>query len=161
VYGLSYQRALSSHSFCFRILLRKRIVIFPLGVRRPRFVFRRNPMVNPDSRNGVRFDFERLIVFQKALQAQKRIAGLLANPPRRSATVLDHLDRAATSVLLNIAEGSGKQPGSRDRSRFYRTALGSAKEAGACLIVLQARGIRTSPALGEAKSLLKEVVAKL
>ena len=114
---------------------------------------------NPEPQDG--FDFERLTVFQKALQAQERLAGLLANPPRRAAPVLDHLDRAATSVLLNIAEGSGKQAGSRDRIRFYRTALGSAKEAGACLIVLAARGTRHGPALKQAKSLFLEVVAML
>ena len=118
-------------------------------------------MENPNSGRGKRFDFEKLIVFQKALQAQKRLTRLLANPPRRSAPVLDHLDRAATSVLLNIAEGSGKQAGSRDRIRFYRTALGSAKEAGACLIVLAARGTSHGPALKQARSLFLEVVAML
>jgi len=118
-------------------------------------------MENPDCRSEKRFDFEKLTVFQKALQAQERLAGLLANPPRRAAPVLDHLDRAATSVLLNIAEGSGKQAGSRDRIRFYRTALGSAKEAGACLIVLAARGTSHGPALKQARSLFLEVVAML
>ena len=118
-------------------------------------------MENPDSKSEGSFDFEKLIVFQKALQAQQRVASLLANPPRRAAPVLDHLDRAAISVLLNIAEGSGKLAGSRDRCRFYRTALGSAKEAGACLIVLQSRGMHHGPALRGAKSLYLEVVAML
>jgi len=118
-------------------------------------------MENPDNSSDRRFDFEKLTVFQKALQAQERLADLMADPPRRTAPVLDHLDRAATSVLLNIAEGSGKQAGSRDRIRFYRTALGSAKEAGACLIVLAARGTRHGPALKQAKSLFLEVVAML
>ena len=118
-------------------------------------------MENPDRRNEERFDFEKLVVFQKALQAHQIISALLANPPRRSASILDHLDRAATSILLNIAEGSGKVAGSRDRNRFYRTALGSAKEAGACLIVLKARGPSHRPALRQAKSLFLEVVAML
>ena len=118
-------------------------------------------MENPECRGKTCFDFEKLIVFQKALQAQEHLSSLLASPPRRTAPVLDHLDRAATSVLLNIAEGSGKPAGSRDRSRFYRTALGSAKEAGACLIVLQARGTRNLQAMQEAKSLFLEVVAML
>ena len=118
-------------------------------------------MENQECRSEKRFDFEKLTVFQKALKAQEHLSGLLAHPPRRAAPVLDHLDRAATSVLLNIAEGSGKPAGSRDRCRFYRTALGSAKEAGACLIVLQARGTRHDPTLRQAKSLFLEVVAML
>jgi four helix bundle protein len=41
------------------------------------------------------------------------------------------LRRAASSVLLNIAEGSGSTGGTR-RER-YRSALGSAREVAACL----------------------------
>ncbi|HXW80182.1 MAG TPA: four helix bundle protein [Acidimicrobiales bacterium] len=41
------------------------------------------------------------------------------------------LRRAATSVALNVSEGSGSAGGTR-RER-YRNALGSARETGACL----------------------------
>jgi len=36
----------------------------------------------------------------------------------------DQLQRASQSVVLNLAEGSGK-PTSRDRARFYAIAFGS------------------------------------
>jgi four helix bundle protein len=118
-------------------------------------------MVNPNPRQKDIFDFERLAAFQKGLALLKLLSRLLANPPRKMVSVVDHLDRALSSVLLNIAEGYGKVPGSKDRKRFFRTALGSAKEAGACLIVLEARGFLPGAQQREARVLLWEVVALL
>jgi four helix bundle protein len=43
----------------------------------------------------------------------------------------DQLLRASSSVVLNLAEGSGKQS-KRDRVRFYGIALGSLREVQAC-----------------------------
>ncbi len=48
------------------------------------------------------------------------------------------LRRAASSVALNVGEGSGSHGGTR-RER-YRNALGSARETGACLDVALALG---------------------
>ena len=48
------------------------------------------------------------------------------------------LKRAATSIALNTAEGSGSSAGTR-RER-YRNALGSARETGACLDAAMALG---------------------
>ena len=48
------------------------------------------------------------------------------------------LRRAASSVVLNLAEGSGSAGGVR-RQR-YRTALGSARETWSCLRVAEAAG---------------------
>ena len=84
--------------------------------------------------------FERLFVYRLAREVLRRLCGWLASPPRRAAELSDHLDRALDSVLLNIAEGCGKEPHSKDRARFYRTALGSAKEAAAALDILSIRG---------------------
>jgi four helix bundle protein len=54
------------------------------------------------------------------------------------------LRRAASSVALNIAEGSGSSGGVR-RQR-YRTALGSARETMSCLEVAERFGyVRTIP----------------
>ena len=57
------------------------------------------------------------------------------------------LKRAASSVVLNIAEGSGSAGGMR-RQR-YRTALGSARETWSCLLVAERAGYITAlpPAL--------------
>jgi four helix bundle protein len=48
------------------------------------------------------------------------------------------LRRAASSVALNVSEGSGSHGGTR-RER-YRNALGSARETGSCLDVALAFG---------------------
>ncbi len=48
------------------------------------------------------------------------------------------LKRAASSVVLNVAEGSGSAGGVR--LQRYRTALGSARETWSCLLVAQAAG---------------------
>ncbi|MCC7442735.1 MAG: four helix bundle protein [Bdellovibrionales bacterium] len=46
--------------------------------------------------------------------------------------VRDQLERAALSIVLNLAEGSAK-PTERDRKKFYFTALGSLREVQAIL----------------------------
>jgi four helix bundle protein len=48
------------------------------------------------------------------------------------------LRRAASSIALNVSEGSGCSGGTR-RER-YRNALGSARETGACIDVARAFG---------------------
>ena len=77
--------------------------------------------------------------------------------------VLEVIDRrdvalAGSSVVLNLAEGSGSF--GRMRTARYRTALGSARETLACLRVAEAFGyVQTVPAeLGER---MKRVVGTL
>lgn len=48
----------------------------------------------------------------------------------------DQLDRCALSVVLNLAEGSGKQ-GEKDRRRFFIISFGSLRELQACLSLLK------------------------
>jgi four helix bundle protein len=44
----------------------------------------------------------------------------------------DQLSRAASSVVLNLAEGSGRRT-SADQKRFYNIAFASLRESQACL----------------------------
>ena len=46
----------------------------------------------------------------------------------------DQINRASLSVVLNLAEGSGKLT-ANDRRRFFAMALGSIREVQACLAV--------------------------
>lgn len=48
--------------------------------------------------------------------------------------IQDQFDRALLSVVLNLAEGTGK-PTSKDRRKYYHIALGSFREVQALLIV--------------------------
>jgi four helix bundle protein len=84
-----------------------------------------------------------------------RIAPLLV--PRGHATLRDQLDRAATSVVLNTAEGFGRwQP--REKKHFYEIALASAVESQAAIDILIARGLADRAACGEARLLAQRVV---
>jgi four helix bundle protein len=63
---------------------------------------------------------------------------MLAAIERRDADLGRQLRRAASSVVLNLAEGSGSF--GRVRTARYRTALGSARETLACLRTAEAFG---------------------
>lgn len=80
--------------------------------------------------------------------------------PRGHSKLADQLRRAATSIPLNIAEGSGRAPGP-DRRRFYAIARGSAMECSAIVDVCRLLGLVPTQ-LGEAcKDKLERIVAML
>jgi four helix bundle protein len=74
--------------------------------------------------------------------------------------VFDQLDRASTSVPLNIAEGNAKYT-TPDRCRYFDTARGSALECAACLDVLVAKGKCSVEQIQGGKEILHETVSLL
>jgi len=66
------------------------------------------------------------------------LRGVLTQIERHDRDLGNQLRRASASVALNIAEASGSHGGTR--LARYRTALGSARETGACLDVALALG---------------------
>jgi four helix bundle protein len=105
------------------------------------------------------FDHEKLIAYQRSLQFVAWSSPLLEKLPSRL-TVADQLDRASTSVPLNIAEGNAKYT-APDRCRYFDTARGSALECAACLDVLVAKGKCTTEQIQSGKELLIEIVSLL
>ena len=83
------------------------------------------------------FDHEKLTVYQDAIRFVVWAGELLETLPK-SLAAYDQLDRASTSIPLNIAEGNGKYT-APDRCRFFDIARGSALECAACLDVLVAK----------------------
>ena len=63
------------------------------------------------------FDHEKLNVYQLSLTFNEWVGELLSSIEAKAAAK-DQLDRAATSIPLNIAEGNGKFS-TRDRARFF------------------------------------------
>jgi len=103
-----------------------------------------------------RFDHEKLDVYHEAVRFVEISNSLLSIMPK-GFSVRDQLDRASTSIPLNIAEGNGKFT-ARDRCRFLDIARGSALECSACLDVAVARGLIEEDGIQCARhSLLKNV----
>ena len=105
------------------------------------------------------FDQEKLNGYQSALEFNYWVGGLLASVEAKAAAK-DQLDRAATSIPLNLAEGNGKFS-RRDRARFFDIARGSALEAAASLDVLVSRKVITQAQVVPAKEQLVQIVNML
>ncbi|PYK58403.1 MAG: four helix bundle protein [Verrucomicrobia bacterium] len=72
------------------------------------------------------FDHEKLDVYREAINFCGWVGEFLASISAKAAAK-DQLDRASTSIPLNIAEGNGKFS-AKDRARFFEMARGSALE---------------------------------
>ena len=105
------------------------------------------------------FDHEKLTVYSKTVEFTAWATDLLQEVPK-SLSVWDQLDRASTSMPLNIAEGTGKFT-ARDKCRYYDSARGSALECAACLDVLVSKGIVVSERIIAGKELLGPIVSML
>ncbi len=105
------------------------------------------------------FDHEKLKVYQSAIGFITWSTDLLIHVEAKAA-VKDQLDRASTSIPLNIAEGNGKFA-VRDRCRFLDFARGSALECAACLDVLVAKRLLGKEAVQNGKEQLLEIVSML
>src|SRR5579864_4430270 len=79
-----------------------------------------------------------LKTYNDMLEAVRAMRGVVAAIEKRDSDLARQLRRAASSVVLNVAEGSGSF--GRVRTVRYRTALGSARETVACLRVAEAFG---------------------
>jgi len=73
------------------------------------------------------FDFEKLDVYRKAKVLNRDVLGLLRGNKDIDSYIKDQLRRASISVVINIAEGSGKFS-KADKRNFYTTARGSVYE---------------------------------
>src|SRR5207244_13508545 len=105
------------------------------------------------------FDHERLDVYQEAIAFCGWVGDLL-NDIATKAAAKDQLDRASTSLPLNIAEGNGKFS-AVDRARFLEIARGSALECAACLDMLAVRKFIGAERVVPAKEQLVRIVDRL
>src|SRR5882724_8104035 len=101
------------------------------------------------------FDHEKLDVYRESIAFCAWTGDLL-----NSIAAKDQLDRASTSIPLNIAEGNGKFS-AKDRARFLEIARGSALECAAALDVLVARKLVAPEHIENAKENLVRIVQML
>ena len=81
------------------------------------------------------FDFEKLTVFQKAKQFYSLTRKIGFGRSTEDKVIARQLIRAALSITLNIAEGSGRT-GLKDGRNFFIIARGSAFECAAIILSL-------------------------
>src|SRR5438876_10699717 len=105
------------------------------------------------------FDHERLDVYQEAIAFCGWVEDLLSEVTVK-ASAKDQLDRASTSIPLNVAEDNGKFSNA-DRARFLEIARGSALECAACIEVLVARKPAISDQVVRPKEQLVRIVNML
>ena len=105
------------------------------------------------------FDHEKLDVYREAINFCGWVREFLASISAKAAAK-DQLDRASTSIPLNIAEGNGKFS-AKDRARFFEMARGSALECAACLDALLVRKLTKEEPVAAQKERLVRIVEML
>ncbi len=106
------------------------------------------------------FDHEKLDVYQAAIEFVVLANTVIENLPRGRAYLADQLQRAAASILLNIAEGAGEYS-INEKLRFYRMAKRSATECAGIFDICQRLQIITEPYHLKGREFLTRIVAML
>lgn len=97
---------------------------------------------------------------QLAVEFVARANDIVEQLPRGRGYFADQLQRAALSIVLNIAEGSGKFSPA-DKAVFYTRARGSATESAAVLDVCRKLNLTSPSATIENKAVLERVARML
>ena len=122
-----------------------------------------------------KFDHEKLDVYQVAIKFVVLSNEVIEILPRGKGYIVDQLQRAATSIPLNIAEGAGEfSPGwsfrlsytarpciRGEKKRFYRIAKRSATECAAIMDVCLCLQLIDKEMLYNSSQLLIRIVAML
>jgi four helix bundle protein len=108
------------------------------------------------------FGFQKLDVYRCSVTFLGVAGALAERVPRGHSALSDQLRRAALSVPLNIAEGSGKGTmEDREARRFYAIAGGSALECAAIVDAFQALQFVLTAEADRVHELLERIVSML
>lgn len=102
------------------------------------------------------FAFEKLQVYQKAVDFADAICTTTRDLPRGYFFLADQLNRAALSIAANIAEGNGRftKP---DRRNFFGIARGSVQECVPLLELAARQGLLVADHHRQLKARLEEI----
>lgn len=106
------------------------------------------------------FDHEKLDVYRTAIDWVSLAQDIAQALPRGTGYLADQLQRAASSITLNIAEGAGEFSAA-EKARFYRIAKRSATECAAVLDVASRRVAIKQEHYAQGRSLLLRIVRML
>jgi four helix bundle protein len=108
--------------------------------------------------NHIRFAFEELEVWQKAVEFTKLVIetaeGIKAN--KKHFRLIEQLEAASSSVALNIAEGKGRYS-KKEFIQFLYIARGSLYETITLLTIFQRMGWIDEPKLKELKEFADQI----
>jgi four helix bundle protein len=106
------------------------------------------------------FAFEKLIVYQKAMDFADRVCQLTEPFPRGYHFLAEQLNRAALSIAANLAEGNGRftKP---DRKHFFGIARGSVQECVPLLELSRRRQLITDTDHLDLRNRLEELARML
>ena len=106
-------------------------------------------------------DHERLRVYQKGIEfiafVEDRIAGVPT--PSRNWSI-DNLDRAAVSIVHNVALGNAKSTAA-SRLKYFETGCASALECAACLDIMEIKELISESSRNNGKECLADVCRML
>ena len=105
------------------------------------------------------FIFEKLVVYQQAVDFAETIGELTETFPRGSYYLCDQVNRAAVSIPLNIAEGNGRYR-QNDRNNFFYIARGSVHECVPLIELAFRKGLLSSQKRNDLMRQL-ETIAKM
>jgi four helix bundle protein len=108
----------------------------------------------------VAFSFEKLLVYQKAVDFADEICGRTEQFPRGYGFLVDQLNRASLSIAANIAEGNGRFT-KADRRNFFGIARGSVQECVPLLELALRRNLLNEQNQNALKARLEEIARML
>ena len=118
-------------------------------------------LVSDSRSDAVTYKFQRLKVYQLALEYLDAVYALGERlPDGERYNLRSQLERAAVSIVLNIAEGSTGQTDA-EQARFLSHALRSYLETVACWDVAERRGYLTAEELATTRELGYQLFVKL
>jgi len=108
----------------------------------------------------MQLNHEKLDVYRLALDFVVQADAVIEALPRGKRHITDQLARASLSIVLNLAEGTGKHTRPEKR-RYYLIARGSATESAALLDVCLRLGLLDEAGYQSSKAVIVRIVSML
>ncbi|REJ80141.1 MAG: four helix bundle protein [Bacteroidetes bacterium] len=105
-------------------------------------------------------EFRKLIVYQKALGLYTELEKEILSKSEMDRALKDQLRSAATSIVLNIAEGSSRFSRA-DRKNFLVISRGSAFECATIIDIIKSTGSKTFPLIENELMEISKILFKM